>query len=86
MTAARRAKQAIARTLYAVARRIAPSAYAQDGLISVHSHAFMRDAAFIRAYARGVQAIGGNDTYHWHWRIHIGLWAASVASVSARSL
>jgi hypothetical protein len=79
MTAARGARRALAHALYAVVRRVAPVAYAQDGLISVHSHAFMQDPVFIRAYARGVQAIGGVDTYRWHWRIHIGLWAAEVA-------
>jgi len=83
MTAGRGATRAIAHILYALVRRVAPVAYAQDGLISVHSHAFMRDPAFIRAYARGVQAIGGTDTYHWHWRIHVGLWAAGVASALA---
>jgi hypothetical protein len=61
-------------------RSAAPQAYAQDGLISVHSHSFMQDSQFIAAYARGVKAIGGVDSYRWHWRIHIGLWAASVAS------
>jgi Macrocin-O-methyltransferase (TylF) len=80
MSTARGARRAIARTLYALVRRAAPAVYAQDGLISVHSHAFMRDPAFIRAYARGVRAIGGIDTYQWHWRIHIGLWAARVAA------
>lgn len=79
MTAARGARRMVARSLYAIARRVAPGAYAQDGLISVHSHTFMRDPAFIRAYARGVQAIGGIDTYQWHWRVHVGLWAAEVA-------
>ncbi|HJS90484.1 MAG TPA: TylF/MycF/NovP-related O-methyltransferase [Steroidobacteraceae bacterium] len=79
MNAARGAKRAIARTLYALVNRVAPAVYAQDGLISVHSHAFMQDPAFLRAYARGVQAIGGTDTYRWHWRIHVGLWAAKVA-------
>ncbi len=74
------ARSRIARGLYALVRLTAPTAYAQDGLISVHSHAFMRDSAFIRAYARGVRAIGGTDSYKWHWRIHIGLWAAMVAS------
>jgi Macrocin-O-methyltransferase (TylF) len=80
MKAARGATRAIARALYALVSRIAPAAYAQDGLISVHAHTFMRDPAFIRAYARGVKAIGGTDTYRWHWRIHVGLWAAKVAS------
>ena len=73
-------KKAIARRLYSVVRRALPLAYAQDGLISVHSHAFMQDAAFTQAYARGVRAVGGTDSYQWHWRIHIGLWAAKVAS------
>jgi len=80
MSAARAARRTLARTLYAVVRAVAPAAYAQDGLISVHAHDFMQDAAFRRAYARGVQAIGGTDTYHWHWRIHLGLWAARVGA------
>jgi hypothetical protein len=80
MSARAALRQGIARTLYSLVRNVAPITYAQDGLISVHSHAFMNDPAFIKAYARGVKAIGGIDTYHWHWRVHIGLWAARVAS------
>lgn len=80
MSALNAARRGIARALYAIARTSAPMAYAQDGLISVHSHAFMHDPAFLKAYSRGVKAIGGIDTYQWHWRIHIGLWAAMVAS------
>jgi hypothetical protein len=76
----RSARSSIARGLYALVRVVAPVAYAEDGLISVHSHAFMKDPAFIEAYTRGVKAIGGTDTYRWYWRIHIGLWAAKVAS------
>jgi Macrocin-O-methyltransferase (TylF) len=74
------AKKRIARGLYWLVRTAVPVAYAQDGLISVHSHAFMADPAFTKAYARGVRAIGGVDTYQWHWRIHIGLWVAGMAS------
>lgn len=55
-----------------------PGAYAQDGLISIHSHEFMDDPAFARAYARGAQAAGID--YGWHWRVHLGLWAAGIAS------
>jgi len=73
-------RRGIARSLYALVRTAAPAAYAQDGMISVHSHAFMQEPAFQRAYARGVKAIGGTDTYQWHWRIHIGLWAAAIAA------
>jgi hypothetical protein len=68
-----------ARGLYAIVRTVAPMAYAEDGLISVHSHAFMNDPAFVNAYARGVKANGGTDTYRWHWRVHIGLWVAKMA-------
>jgi hypothetical protein len=39
----------------------------------------MDDPAFKRAYARGIKAIGGTDSYRWHWRVHIGLCAARTA-------
>jgi hypothetical protein len=80
MSAARNIKRAIAHSLYALVRGAVPAMYAEDGLISVHSHAFMVDPAFIRAYERGVRAIGGTDTYGWHWRIHVGLWVARLAA------
>jgi hypothetical protein len=54
-----------------------PSAYARDGLVSVHNHEFLDDPAFASAYARGVAAAGAD--YGWQWRVHVGLWAASVA-------
>ena len=56
---------------------IEPSSYIQDGLASMHNSEFMGDAAFVAAYARGVRAAGKD--YGWHWRVHMGLWAASVA-------
>jgi SAM-dependent methyltransferase len=52
--------------------------YDQDGLRSIHNHEFMDDPAFRKAYARGVRAVG-ND-YRWHWRVHLGLWAATCAA------
>ncbi|MFO1405030.1 MAG: class I SAM-dependent methyltransferase [Azonexus sp.] len=52
--------------------------YDQDGLRSVHNHEFMLDNDFLRAYTRGVRAVGID--YRWHWRVHTGLWAASVAA------
>jgi hypothetical protein len=64
---------------YRMARVVAPGVYAQDGLVSVHNHDFMRDDAFVRAYARGVKALDGAPDYAWHWRIHVGLWAAATA-------
>ncbi len=73
------ARRHIARGLYALVRGAAPMAYAQDGLISVHSHAFMQEPAFIRAYTRGVKAIGGIDRLSVALRIHIALWVAKMA-------
>lgn len=61
-------------------RALTPGAYAQDGLLSIHSHAFMQDPRFEAAYARGIKAIGSADLYRFHWRVHIALWAASVAA------
>lgn len=55
-----------------------PDAYDQDGLRSIHNHEFLVDPAFQRAYARGVTAAGAD--YRWHWRVHVGLWAASCAA------
>lgn len=51
--------------------------YDQDGLRSAHNHDFMRDPRFLAAYERGVVAAGAD--YNWHWRVHIGLWAAATA-------
>lgn len=51
--------------------------YNHDGLWSVHNHDFMSDPSFCRAYERGCCA--ANEDYRWHWRVHIGLWAAFSA-------
>lgn len=53
------------------------TSYVQDGLVTLHNHDFMKNPEFISAYARGVLAAGKD--YGWHWRVHIGLWAASIA-------
>jgi hypothetical protein len=57
--------------------RLRPDVYDRDGLRSVHAHAFLHDATFRRAYARGIQAAGAD--YGWHWRVHVAVWAASSA-------
>lgn len=67
-------------TPYRLARTFLPGAYASDGLISIHQHAFGDDPVFQRAYQRGVRALGGQDFYQWQWRVHIALWAAANAS------
>ena len=56
----------------------APDVYLQDGLVSCHNHEFMASPAFASAYQRGVAAAGCD--YGWHWRVHIGLWAAGIAA------
>jgi hypothetical protein len=54
-------------------------AYDQDGLYTIHDHSFRDSPAFRKAYERGVAAVG-RDTYHWDWRVHVGLWAAANAA------
>jgi hypothetical protein len=53
-------------------------AYDQDGLRSIHNHEFMLDSDFCKAYQRGLLAQPQDN--RWHWRVHIGLWAAYSAS------
>ncbi|AWT51376.1 Rmt3 protein [Mycolicibacterium smegmatis MKD8] len=65
---------------YWLARTLLPRVYSNDAMICFNSHAFMEDPAFQRAYRRGVRALGGEDFYQWHWRVHVGLWAAASAS------
>jgi hypothetical protein len=38
----------------------------------------MDDARFVAAYERGIAAAG--QDYRWHWRVHVGLWAARTAA------
>lgn len=54
-------------------------AYDQDGLFSLHNCEFMLDPDFVAAYGRGMKAARGADFY-WHWRVHVGLWAAQNAA------
>jgi len=58
--------------------RAAAGAYDQDGLRSIHNHDFMLDPEFTRAYRRGAAAAG--TEYNWHWRVHVALWAAFMAT------
>jgi hypothetical protein len=48
--------------------------YDRDGLLTIHNADFIREPEFQEAYQRGTVA-AGND-YGWHWRVHVGLWAA----------
>jgi hypothetical protein len=58
-------------------RDLADRTYDADGLATIHNADFQGDPAFVRAYARGVQA--AESDYGWRWRVHVGLWAASSA-------
>ena len=51
---------------------------APDGLFTLHGADFRNDPAFQKAYAAGVAAAGTD--YNWHWRVYVGLWAASYAT------
>ena len=53
--------------------------YEFDGLHTVHNSAFRGTPRFRAAYERGLQASHGVDP-QTEWRVHIGLWAASLAS------
>ena len=64
-------------TGYTVQRARDDRVYNQDGLRTVHSHAFMKDPAFAASYQRAEQS-GQDDPIHW--RTHIALWAAETAS------
>ena len=63
---------------YVVFRKRDAASYARDGLFTVHRHPFLNDAAFRKAYARGVQASAGYDP-GMEWRVHVALWAARLA-------
>src|SRR6476659_7753725 len=74
-------KRAVARILEARGYTLVgddPDAYWADGLRTVHNHDFVHEPSFVRAYARGVAAVG--EDYDWQWRVHIGLWAATSAA------
>ncbi|AKS31972.1 TylF/MycF/NovP-related O-methyltransferase [Mycolicibacterium goodii] len=75
-----RLKMLAVRGEYWLARTILPDVYSNDALITFNTHAFMDDPDFQRAYERGAKALGDMDWYQWHWRVHVGLWAASSAS------
>lgn len=77
---ARSANERVMFAMYALIRKLLPPAYAWDGLVSIHSHAFMQDPKFVEAYDRGVEALGGVDTYQFYWRVHVALWVASTGS------
>lgn len=59
--------------------------YEFDGLHTVHIARFREEQRFQSAYARALRTSNGVDP-QIAWRIHIGLWAASVASSAPGTL
>lgn len=67
------------RGLEIVARSEGPTpTYDQDGLRTIHNADSLRDHDFVASYSRGIEAADAD--YSFHWRVHVGLWAASVAA------
>ena len=58
--------------------RDAHPSYAEDGLWTSRSHAFVDDDGFRRAYERAARA--GRFDYGIRWRVHTLLWAAATAT------
>lgn len=52
--------------------------YDEDGLRTIHNNDFVKDEKFIKAYNRGINAVG--EDYEFRWRVFTGLWAASSAA------
>jgi hypothetical protein len=72
-------RQLLASAGYVVFNTRASGGYARDGLFTWHNPGFRDDPVFKAAYARGVQAGAGVDP-HMEWRVHVALWAATVAA------
>lgn len=80
LSAKARLKLRVVRAEYRLVSKLLPDVYSNDALVTFNTHAFLDDPAFKRAYQRGAQALGDMDWYQWHWRVHVGLWAAASAS------
>ena len=74
-------RRPLSRALQAVGYQVIPTSqmYRLDGLSTVHSARFRKDPRFQAAWQRALQASHGIDP-GTEWRIHVGLWAASLAS------
>jgi hypothetical protein len=75
------AKRSLNRSLRALGYQLVNvgKLYEFDGLHTVHNARFFDDPRFQAAWQRGLEASAGVSPGS-AWRIHIGLWAASVAS------
>jgi hypothetical protein len=74
-------RRPLSRALQAVGYKAVPTSlvYQLDGLSTVHSARFRKDPRFQAAWQRALQASHGVDS-GMEWRIHVGLWAASLAA------
>lgn len=71
--------KALQRAGYVVFNTRSPYGYARDSLFTMNGSPFLEDKGFREAYARGVAASQGYDP-KMEWRVHVALWAASLAS------
>jgi hypothetical protein len=74
--------KALYRAGYVVFNARSPHGYARDGLYTMHGTPFANTKEFRAAYARGVAASQGIDP-KMEWRVHVALWAASLATRAA---
>jgi hypothetical protein len=74
-------RRRLSRFLQTIGYQVIPTSqmYRVDGLSTVHTARFRKDPRFQAAWQRALQASHGVDP-RTEWRIHVGLWAASVAS------
>jgi|SRR5262245_25876044 len=59
--------------------RKGPDIYSQDGLRTVHSLEFSRQARFTDAFNHALLATDNHPQHHGPWRVHVALWAAQNA-------
>lgn len=58
--------------------RTITSSYHEDDLFTLNHAPFVNDPRFNAAYRRGDRA--SPDHTGWRWRVHVGLWAASLSA------
>lgn len=53
--------------------------YYRDGLWTDHTHEFVSDPCFDKAYQRGLKGMGSEQQAQGPWRVHTATWAAKQA-------
>ena len=78
-TFTRGVRKLVSRILHRAGYRLLPTSDEFDGLYTSHQARFLSNPRFEPAYRRGIQASANFDP-RIRWKIHTGLWAASLAS------